>query len=116
MKPQTIGVSEMSKAEDDFNKGVKKIALYGSMAALVFGLLIGAMTYLIITISKPANAGLWTSLSGAFADTVESKLFAIEAQGINIRGYVFENPVNKGRFCIATASSNGGGVTCDWNK
>ena len=63
-----------------------------------------------------AKAGIWTSLSGAFSETVESKLFAIEAQGNNIRGYIFENPANKGKFCIASASSNGSGLSCDWSK
>jgi len=61
------------------------------------------------------NAGLWTSLTGAFADTVESKMFAIEAQGTNFRGYVFENPALKGRICMQTASEGGnGGLSCDW--
>jgi hypothetical protein len=63
-----------------------------------------------------AQAGLWESVSGAFADTVESKLFAVEAQGKNIRGYIFDNPANPGHFCIVSASSNGGGLSCDWSK
>ena len=63
-----------------------------------------------------AQALSWESFSGAFADTVESKLFAVEAQGKNIRGYIFENPANPGKFCIASASSNGGGLSCDWSK
>ena len=68
------------------------------------------------TMAGLAKAGLWESFSGALADTVESKLFAIEAQGKNIRGYIFENPVNPGHMCIVSASSNGGGLSCDWNK
>jgi len=75
----------------------------------------GIASTVLIT-SVPAQAGLWESVSGAFADTVESKIFAIEAQGNNIRGYIFENPANPGKFCIASASSNGSGLSCDWSK
>ena len=63
-----------------------------------------------------AQAGVWETVSGAFSETVESKLFAIEAQGNNIRGYIFENPANPGKMCIASASSNGSGLSCDWSK
>lgn len=66
--------------------------------------------------SNQAKALSWESFSGAFADTVESKLFAVEAQGKNIRGYIFENPANPGKMCIVSASSNGGGLSCDWSK
>ena len=74
------------------------------------------ITSTVLITSNPAQAGIWTSISGAFADTVESKMFAVEAQGNNIRGYIFENPANPGKFCIASASSNGSGLSCDWSK
>jgi len=83
-------------------------------ASVVLGLTIGVNLALQ---STEARAGLWTSLTGAFADTVESKMFAIEAQGTNIRGYAFENPAHPGHFCVQTASEGGnGGLSCDWSE
>lgn len=71
----------------------------------------------VLASAGAVQAGLWTSLTGALADTVESKMFAIEAQGTNIRGYVFPNVANEGKLCIQTASEGGnGGLSCDWSK
>jgi hypothetical protein len=47
-----------------------------------------------------------------FAETVPSKMFAIEAQGFNIRGYVYELKA-VGKTCVFNATDGGsGGLAC----
>ncbi len=62
--------------------------------------------------TQHAQAGYWTKLSGMFAKTVPSKLYAIEAQGFNIRGYLYYLPAFN-RVCNFNATDGGsGGLDC----
>lgn len=84
------------------------------MKNVIFASVIAAVVAVVAS-NQTVQASAWGTISGFFADTIESKLFAIEAQGKNIRGYIFKSPVN-GKWCIATASSVGSGLSCDWSK
>ena len=60
------------------------------------------------------KAGLWTKLSGMFAETVPSKLYAIEAQGFNIRGYIYQLE-SVGKTCNFNATDGGSGGLFCWD-
>ena len=86
------------------------------MRNIILASIIAGLVSFVAT-TGAVKAGWWTKASGMFADTVDSKLFAISAQGFNVRGYVYENPANPGHSCIFNASEGGsGGTSCDWSK
>ncbi len=81
------------------------------MKKTISTIVIAAVVSVAVT-AGTAQAGLWTKLSGMFAETVPSKMFAIEAQGFNIRGYVYELKA-VGKTCVFNATDGGaGGLAC----
>lgn len=88
-----------------------KMGIFGAIAGVaMFGGLYAAAGAFV----QPAHAGAWEKISGFFADTVPSKMFAIEAQGFNLRGYAFSLE-KEGKTCLFVAGEKKGGLTC-WDS
>lgn len=87
------------------------------MKKLLIGLTLGLSLTLGAFALTPvtAQAGMWEKLSGMVAKTVPSEMFAIEAQGANLRAYLF--PVEaQGKTCLFVSGTKKGGLTCWDNK
>lgn len=73
-----------------------------------------AATVSVIASTTVVKAGAWEKFTGFFADTVPSKMFAVEASGFNLRGYAFQLE-KENKTCLFVAGENKGGLTC-WDS
>lgn len=75
----------------------------------------GTAAVVAFAVSTPQAQASWDSawgkISGMFAKTVPSTMFAIEAQGFNLRGYAFALEKH-GKTCLFVSGTKKGGLTC----
>lgn len=80
-----------------------------TMVLAVFLLVLG-----ILGFSGASQAGLWEKLNGMMAETVPSEMFAIEAVGYNLRGYMFVLE-SQNKICLFVTGEQKGGLDC-WDS